>query len=356
MEIVENPALGPWERRWDANANPFMIQPYIQFKQQLGSRITVTGGLTSLYYSINDNSWSPIEPRAGIAYQAPKGQRLAFSYGLHSQTMPNYLYFYGEETVNGDPVEQNLDIGLFRSQHFILGYEQRLAKAMRVKTEVYYQYLFDIPVDKEPSSFSIVNTGSGFTRFFPHALVNAGNAYNYGLELTLEKAFTRGYYFMFTGSLFDSRYRGSDDVWRNTTFNGRFAVNLLAAREWVLNQKLTLNVGGKLTSVGGRWYGEVDLEESARVLEVEFTDETMNTRQFEPYFRADLKVNLRWNTESLTHEFGLDMVNVTNRENILTLTYVHDADTLEDRIQRQNQLGLLPIFFYRLDFALGGKK
>jgi len=45
---------------------------------------------------------------------------------------------------------------------------------------VYYQYLFDVPVTITSSSFSLINTGVGFSRFFPDGLRYEGTGINYG--------------------------------------------------------------------------------------------------------------------------------------------------------------------------------
>ena len=340
--------LTDWEVRWDANQGALVLQPYVQFKFKFSEKLTGTAGLNSLYFGINDNSFSPIEPRIGLSYAIKNNQKLNFGYGLHSQNLPGYLYFYGQETINRDPQEHNLGIGLVKSHHLVLGYDWAPSRAFRVKVETYFQYLYDIPVEQKSSSFSIVNAGSGFSRLFPDTLVNEGIGRNYGLELTLERFFNGGYYFLVTGSLFDSKYQGSDQIWRNTTFNGRFAFNGVIAKEFGFDNGSTLNLGGKVTMVGGRWYGPVDEEASAIALEIIYEDETQNSIQFEPYFRLDGKISYRWNRPKITHEFSVDFVNVTNRRNILTLTYAPFHP--EGSIQREYQLGFLPVFFYKIDF------
>ena len=302
-----------------------------------------------MYYSINENSFSPIEPRVGLTYNVGKGQRLNFGYGLHSQILPGYLYYYGQESIGRDPQEHNLGLGLTKSHHFVLGYDWVPARTFRVKAETYYQSLFDIPVEVESSSFSLVNSGSGFSRFFPDTLTNGGTGRNYGVELTLERFFSGGYYFLITSSLFDSKYKGSDGIERNTSFNGRYAMNGLVAKEFTLKNKSTINLGLKMTYAGGRWYGPVDEEASIREQDVVYVDETVNTLQFAPYFRTDVKVAFLWNRPKFSHELAIDFVNVTGRQNILTLTYAPDNPTGEDIIE-QYQLGFLPLFYYKIQF------
>ena len=340
--------IGDWEVRWNAQETAVMIQPYIQYKKKLNQDLVFTAGLSSTIFTMNENSISPLEPRLGLAYTLKEG-KLTFGYGLHSQNLPGYLYFYGNETADGQLNEYNRDLGLSKSHQLALGYDINFGKAMRFKTELYYQRLFDQAVEIQTSSFSLVNSGSGFSRFFPEPLQNTGIGRNYGLEVTLERFFKAGYYILFTGSVFDSKYQGSDKVWRNTSFNGRFATNAVFAKEIKFESGSTFNFGGKLTYAGGRWYGPADEEASAEALEVIYQDENRNSIQFAPYFRLDGKITYTINKPKVTHEIGIDFVNLTNTKNILTLTYAPDHPS-GNPIQEEYQLGFLPIFYYKIDF------
>ena len=109
------------------------------------------------------------------------------------------------------------------------------------------------------------------------------------------------------------------------------------------------NGEGEITSIGGRWYGLVNQARSARDLDVVYVGKTVNTLQSKPYFRADAKIAYRWNHPIGTHEFAVDLVNIFNIKNILTLTYALEDPTGEV-IREEYQLGFLPIFFYKLDW------
>ena len=341
--------LGDWRVRWDARVSAVQLQPYAQVRLRFNEQWTVTLGITALYNSINANSLSPIEPRLGLSYAPDARQRFSAGYGLHSQMQPGYLLFYGATTNGHDPQEQNKGIGFTRTHHWVLGYERRLGRRIRLKAEAYYQWLFDVPVSVAPSSFSLVNTGAGFERFFPDSLHNKGTGYNQGIELTLEHAFTKGWYGLFTASLFDAQYRGSDGVWRNTSFNGKHAFNLVLAREFTTKKKSVISIGTKLTYAGGRWYGPVDRDASAAAQDVVYVDSLVNTKQFRPYFRADLKLGYRWNRPKVMHELGLDLINVTGQQNILTLSYAPEHPS-GDPIREEYQLGFLPLFYYKVEF------
>jgi hypothetical protein len=308
-------------------------------------------GLHALYHSASSTGVLP-EPRLGVRFEPPGKSAFSAGLGLHSQTQAPYLYAGADGTLpDGSLNLPNTRMGPTRSAHAVLGYTRLLTPLWNLRLEAYAQHLFDIPVEARPSSFSLVNAGAGFSRFFADTLVNTGTARNFGLEATLSRAFRNGWFLLFTGSLFDAKYTGSDGVLRNTDFNGRYAANLLASREWSLGTGWLFVTGFKSTFVGGRWYGPVDLEASNLQREVVFEDAARNSLQFDPYWRLDLKTNVRWNRPSSTHELGIDFVNLTDRKNVLKLTFAPDETGDPSlSVREEYQLGFLPIFFYRVDF------
>jgi len=343
-------SITPWRKRWDGTGNPMLIQPYIQIKYKASDKFTFTGGLTSLIYTMSKNSISPLEPRLGLSYQIDRKQKVNFALGLHSQTLAPYLYYYDKNDVAPykdklDPY--NKDLKLLKSFHAIAGYERFIGKNIRFKAETYYQYLYDLPVSIVPNSYSLINSGSGFSRFFPDTLVSKGTGRNYGLDLTVEKSFSRGYFFMMSGSLFDAKYRGSDDTLRNSSFNGRFATNLLFGKEFKIGYKQTLNIGFKVAWTGGQRYGVIDKVESQKEQEIVYADAHYNEYQFKDYFRADFKIAWKLNTKKFTHEIALDIANMLDTKNILRYSY---APGRTEPILEEYQLGRLPIFYYRFDF------
>jgi hypothetical protein len=178
------------------------------------------------------------------------------------------------------------------------------------------------------------------------------------VEFTAEHYYRNGFYSLFTGSVFDAKYKGSkniaaagtgsaDDLWVNTTFNGRYAFNFIMAKNFQLTKYGMLNLGTKVSSIGGRWFGDVDPIASAVASEIEYYDNpSFNNSQYRPYFRLDLKVGYKWNFKNLAHEFALDISNITNNKNILTLTYLPETEEVKENYQ----LGLFPVFYYKIDF------
>ncbi len=113
---------------------------------------------------------------------------------------------------------------------------------------------------------------------------------------------------------------------RNTAFNNRYVLNFLFGKEWKVGAsgRNVLTFDSKLATSGGRYYTPIDLEETRdnggrEVL----VDGDAFTRQYDPYFRWDVKFGLRMNSKKkkISHQFFVDFQNVTNRENVFVERY-----------------------------------
>src|SRR5690554_8111629 len=103
-----------------------------------------------------------------------------------------------------------------------------------------------------------------------------------------------------------------------------------------------ISAGVKVTAAGGRKYGYVDIDQTIANNELVYKDSLFNTRQFKDYFRLDFKITYVLNTEKLTHEIGLDLVNILNTENILALSYAPNLiNPSAEPIAERYQLGFL---------------
>ena len=350
-----NSAHTEFVTRHDYSGFSALIQPFVQYKWRVNDKMDLSLGVHSQYYSLSE-SWSYAEPRLGWQWRLKNGNEISAGAGLHSQMQPTYQYTYQKVNESGEMRRHNQKMDFTKSFHSAIGYQKAFKNALTVKTEVYYQHLYNIPVDQFSSSFSLINQGSGFQRFFPEKLVNEGTGTNYGVELTLQKHFDQSFYFLVTGSLFESKYKGSDGIERNTDFNGNYAVNFLAGKEFKINDKNMISAGVKVTAAGGRRYGYVDIDQTIANNELVYKDSLFNTRQFKDYFRLDFKITYVLNTEKLTHEIGLDLVNILNTENILALSYAPNLiNPSAEPIAERYQLGFLPIFYYKVDFSFNRK-
>jgi hypothetical protein len=323
-----------------------LYQAFGQARYRLGEKTTLNAGLHAQYFSLTEAF--ALEPRLGLRFKATEKLSLTAGYGLHSQTPALPVFFYRDLTTGAPDANQNLDY--MKANHFVVGADLAFAPNWRLKTEVYYQSLFNIPVDNFSSTFSILNAGADFV--FPErgSLVNDGTGQNYGVEITLEHYFANNWYLMATASIFDSEYEGSDGVSRPTAFNNQYVGNLLGGWELPFGKgkRHRFTVNGKITGSGGRYYTPVDVELS-REFNTDIRDESLAfTERYDDYFRIDLKFGVQLNsaTRKFSQSFFIDFQNLTDRENVFQQRY----NPVTGMVNTVYQSGFFPDVQYRVQF------
>jgi len=207
--------------------------------------------------------------------------------------------------------------------------------------EGYYQDLNKVPVETAPSTYSTLNIGADYVSPNADSLVNNGSGKNIGVEFTLEKFFSKNYYFLLTTSLFDSKYKGSDGVERNTAFNGNYTINLLAGAEFNLDSKKrkVLTINGKYTMAGGKRYIPIDLNESIANNETTYDYSHAYENKYSDYSRFDIKIGFKLNGKKVTQEWALDIQNLFDNKNVFQQVY----NPTTQSIQTEYQLGFFPM-------------
>ncbi len=344
---IQNRRLVPGDEQVFRNSQgqSLLTQVYAQWQHRFNDRLTLNTGLNYQHFEISDSR--SLGPRAGLSYELNDRQTIGLGYGYHSQIQPVEVYFNQSELADGTTVLSNQDLDFVNSQHLVLSYDHSLSQNLRMKVEAYYQSITDAAVESTPSSFSLLNAGAEFGTPDEDFLVNEGTGRNLGVELTLEQFFSQGYYFLWTTSLFDAQYEGSDGIERSTAFDGGYVMNLLGGREFKIGRKNnTLNIDLKFTASGGNRITPIDFERSAALGYEVRRDNLAYSEAIDDYLRADVKISYRINAKRATYEFGVDFRNVTNNENEFSRTYNPQTNT----IQTQNQIGFNPIPQFRVTF------
>ncbi|MBK9357870.1 MAG: TonB-dependent receptor [Bacteroidales bacterium] len=321
-----------------------LFSAYAQATYRFNDRLSVIPGLHFSYFDLNGSA--ALEPRIGFNWQLTENKKLSFGYGLHSRTQTLSAYFYGTHMDDGSLVETNKELDFTRSHQFVMAYDWLLTSNTRFKAEAYYQNLFNVPVEEQGSSFSMLNTGASWGLGSEDSLVNRGSGYNYGLEFTMERFFSRNIYYLATLSLFQSKYEGSDGVERNTAFNGNYVLNMLVGKEFPINPRSTFFVDFKLSYAGGKCYTPVDLAASQAAGTTKYDETKAFSERFDPFFKADIKVGYRMNGKKLSHEWLFYVENFTNNKNVLLQAYSKSENEVKDLYQ----LGFFPMAQYRLHF------
>ncbi len=339
-----------------------LVKAFTQWKHRFNKNLSVAAGINALYFSLGKTL--SIDPRAGLSWNIDRSRSIRVGVGIHSQLQPTYFYY--QMIPDGKSEMPNLHLGPSRSIHLSAAYDFILTERVRFTIEGYLQHLYNIPVEQKQSSWSMVNQGLDFKFSYPGILSNHGIGNNFGIEFTLERNYQRGYYYLYTLSIYDSKYTGSDGILRNTDYNGNFIMNFVAGKDFKWSSRSTFTTGIRTAYAGGRRYSPIDPLASASASRTIIVDSLAYSQQFPDYFRTDLRLGYKYNTSKLTHEFIIDLMNIIpirrkpqqeipNIEcdwfplaNPNPLARVYDP--VSGLVRTEYQLGFLPVINYRLSF------
>lgn len=339
-EMLEDGSLRTY---LNSGGNTYTLQAYAQLQQKIGSKLTGNIGVHYLHLFLN-NTYS-LEPRASLKYKLTNRQNVTLGYGLHSQVQTLAMYFIRNEATEGIQYpNKNLDLN--KAHHLVLAYDIMLNAVTHLKIESYYQHLFQIPISADSSlNYCSLNQLDGYSNL---AMTNGGIAKNYGLELTFERYLSKGFYYLLSASLFESKYKFSDQKWYNTRYNTNYSVVLTLGKEWTLSEKRKSRIIGfniKAMFIGGLRYtssnGTLQQDGSWDI-----SYGTPYANQVPDYSRIDTRVSVKRNYKQLTTTLALDFQNTTNRKNIGGQYF----DTFTGTQQYWYQTPLIPVLSYRLEF------
>jgi hypothetical protein len=325
--------------RIDKNDQTSLIQAYAQWKFRLTDNFEFNSGLHFMYFALNGNK--SVEPRFGMKWNFAERQSLSAGFGLHTRTEAIPAYFALVKMPNGLPGEGNKNVGFTKSLHSVVGYDIAFSENLRLKVEAYYQYLYDVPiVDTINSTMSALNFSFGVPSV---PLKNKGTGYNRGIELTLEKFYSNNYYFLITGSLFDSKYKANNGKWYSTVFNNNLISNFLAGKDF----KIRSNSFGASIKLLYRWgfrTTPLDTVMSKLMNDEVYQINKLYSQHLPDFFRIDLGLKYRFNRPGYSWVLSLDVQNAIDRKNVLGYEYNGLI-----RIPSEG-MGLVPILNFRFEF------
>lgn len=336
-----------WKNVLSGSGQTQFYQAYAQWRARVTERLTTNIGVHGSLLALN-NTYN-IEPRAAISYELNK-HNFSFATGLHSkpQHLATYLYqVNGQNTAANYP---NKDLEMQKAFHSVLGYNTVLPLGLRFKTEIYYQHLFNVGIEKDSTSgFSMLNAEAAYSLLeTEQPLVNDGTGENYGIDLSLEKPFNDGYYFLVTGSLYKSTYKNYAGKVYNTKYDRGYQANIIGGKEFKLSSKgrNILGLNGKVLTSGGLRETPIDLNASIAEGETVYKPNSFYSVRGKNYFRLDVSAYYKWNRKRSTHTILFEVQNVTNNQN----PYGTYFDERNGQIKTIYQMGFFPNFSYRIDF------
>jgi hypothetical protein len=314
---------------------------FASWKYRINSKIAWVNGVHFLKLDLNNHY--AIEPRSAIKWQLTTTQSLSAGFGVHSRMEPFQTYL---DRSSRDSISRNKHLDFTKANHYVLGYDKIITEDLSLRAEVYYQQLYNVPIAPDSAiKFSTLNFGSNY---YSGKLVNEGTGRNYGIELTIDKKISKGYFFLVTASLFESKYKAADKVERNTFYNSNYVSNYIVGKEFWLGKKRRnlLNTSIRVNWTGGKRYTPIDLKRSISAGDEILERQKAFSEKMDDYFRIDLQIGYIHNHSKFNSELRLDIQNITNRKNIFELYY----DPVKEEIRESYQLGFIPCLSYKIEF------
>ena len=323
--------------------NGFYGSTFVQWKYQTGKNIEISPGMHFFFSGINREILA--EPRISMLFRLPKNQSLNFGSGIHSRIEPFSVYNYMIKISETERVALNKGIKTTKAFHLTLGYNKSLSNHLRFEAETYFQYLFDVPVNKN-SSYSILNLSYGLPDV---TLENKGFGKNSGIELTLEKQFSNNYFFLATTSLFDSKYKAGSNIWYNTYYNSNYVLNIVGGKEYTMGKYRQNTLGIKFRGLFRRGfrYTPVNINESIERSKLVYNENKNYGKHLPGFRRIDFGISYRLNKQKLAWTFMADIQNIFNTENILRRRFYFQNNEIVTRDSKS--FGMIPVITIKLE-------
>lgn len=327
------------------------IRSFISWRYRLNNNFTVVAGIHNMNVLFNQKS--TLEPRVAINWKLNETNTISAGYGKHSCMESIHNYFANVKAGNGNIIEPNKNLDLLKAHHFVMGYEKRFTRNFMAKLELYYQFLYDLPVENlDTSYYATINEDTDF-RYVD--LVNKGTGKNYGAEITLERFLNKNYYFLLTASVFNSNYKSLENIVRNTQYNRNYLLNVLFGKEFEdLGKKRnqTFAVNTKIYFGGGRKIIPL-LRDNQGNLAVDPENNhywdyaKAYENSIDDVFQLNMSFTYKWNRPKATHELFIDLINVT--DNLQRMVEYYD-ESKPGSIGYVTQFMFFPNFIYRVYF------
>ncbi len=326
----------------------WLLQPYMNYHQLIGDSWDFDFGARLMYHDLSGDF--KILPRISALYWINDNNRLSITGAVFGQTNTTDVQF-GFLQNNDNP---NEDLPLMYSRNYSFAYT-RFSNGLTLDAELFFNEFENIPIavqNQSPASlevpiFSIFNSDGDIPAYL---LTAEGTASTYGLQASVEKRLEKAWYYLIGGSYYNSSYAAGNGQEYDSRWNGQYNANATFGREFnrapKKGKKRTLNLNARILYQGGFNENEINdgLSESNSA---EIYDYTRPFNFTAPdFFRIDFRASWTVEKENYTRTLSLDIQNASNNANYAFRYF----DNFTGQIERKDQLGLIPLLTYRVEF------
>ncbi|PKN96657.1 MAG: TonB-dependent receptor, partial [Chloroflexi bacterium HGW-Chloroflexi-5] len=340
LNSTVNEVPGTFQNFVNEKGNSLFSEFYVQSKYDISEDLSVNSGVNLNYFVLNKES--SVDPRLGIRWEFSPRHSLSLGYGKHSQLEELRIYFI-HQNEQGYTEYPNKNLGFSHAQHIILGYDWLINEHLRLKIEPYFQYLYNIPGIAD-SSYSMINFKQDWS--FNSTLENNSIGRNTGVDITFERFLNKNFYYLITASVFDSKYRADDGVWRNTRYDKGYVFNVLFGKEFFTKNNRVLGLNIRMNYMGGERVSPVLMQESILAKTVIYDESKAFEDQLGATYYLDLSVTWRANKKKYSGVWALQIKNMLGSPMHEGYDYYYKTQT----IQPVETVVVLPTLSYKIEF------
>lgn len=329
--LLEHESLNNKEKQ---AAYPLNAALYGEISWQWRARWNLQLGFRKSYYSLNESL--SVDPRLSTTYHMDRHRRLSF--GISRLSSSEHFSLYQSHPANSK---------LKNSQAWqsTLSYHQLLLEKMELSVELYGQQLRNIPL-RADDSLGLSSLLNAKEHRFSSPYTNGSEGRSFGLEISLERSMTYGYYWQMSASFNRSEFKKTQDIYYQVSrFSTAYAFSFTAGKEWEWHKgHIGLNLRGQFHANIN--YIPLNLAESNVQGRAVYQKSQGYSGSYPDYFRLDLGLSYQVDFRSWSWEIRLDLQNFSNHQNVLS-HYYHPE---ERKTAYHFQNGILPVLAFSVVF------
>ena len=316
-----------WER--DFGYRTMKSALYASLGWSLFKRVNATVGIRGDYSSTHNVFH--LSPRLSGSIHLSQKVSLTGGFGVFYQTVPmRFMAFYPEHIALKD-------VG---ATHTTLGMEY-VDGSTKLTLEAFEKRYRNLLIDPDQPQY-LAHELAIDTYYYPDVLTNAGRGFARGMELLVQKKLVQRLHGLVSVTVFTSRYRDLNGVWRNSGFKTPYIVNVLAGYK---PNKLW-EFGIRWTALGGRPTTPFDRELSRLAGRIVYDLTRVNETHYPAYSKLNLRGERRFFFRRSNLVFYLDIWNALDSEVI----YEYEWDPGAQDVVARTHLPLMPIFGLKFEF------
>ena len=280
-------------------------------KSLLNERLTLSLGFRldgNTYNKNMANVFNQSSPRFSMSYAITEGVRWNFNTGLYDET-PAYTIL-GYRDNSGTLVNQNRTTYM-RNVHIVTGFEYATKFNSRISIEGFFKQYFNVPFLLD-DSISLANVGSGFGVVGNDPAISNNKGRAYGGEFLYEQKLFKGWFGIFSYTLFWSQFQDRNGVYRSSSQDTRNIFSVTLGKKFKKNWQ----IGARFRAQGGTPYTPYNVSYSSLISVYNanptgvFNYDLQNTQRLPWFHQLDIRVTKKWYLKKIAVELYLDIQNV----------------------------------------------